>query len=248
MLAIMVLALAVTAQDFSSRHVRASELRILALIDAGHSRPAASDNPAIVCGGHAGPACGSEPPMMRVRSNGDPAVTTLLHDAVEGSATFRRLVETLNGTDGIVYIEQGSCGRTGFRPCLLMSVTVAGPSRVLHIRIDIRRDSPAVIGSIGHELNMPSKPSARQACGRTHCSIRFSSACQAARPRAAGSNSKQTRPSTRVTPFAGISRRRCEATDSAGDGVCDVTARGVELAGLGAAPGRPLTTIPPNFP
>jgi len=41
MLMIMTLALAVTAQDSSHRHLRASEPRILALIDAGLSRSAA---------------------------------------------------------------------------------------------------------------------------------------------------------------------------------------------------------------
>jgi hypothetical protein len=40
MLTMMLLALAVTAQDSSQRHVRAAESRILALIDAGISRSA----------------------------------------------------------------------------------------------------------------------------------------------------------------------------------------------------------------
>jgi hypothetical protein len=109
------------------------------------------DNPGGVCAGQAGPAAANEPSMMRVRSNGDPAVTRLLHDAIERSPTFRRLVETINGTDGLIYIEPGTCG-PGFHACLLMSVTVAGPNRVLRIRVDTRRDPPAVMASIGHEL------------------------------------------------------------------------------------------------
>jgi hypothetical protein len=104
-----------------------------------------------VCAGQAGPAAATEPSTMRVRSNGDPAVTRLLHDAVERSPTFRRLVETINRTDGLIYIEPGTCG-PGFHACLLMSVTVAGPNRVLRIRVDTRRDPVAVMGSIGHEL------------------------------------------------------------------------------------------------
>src|SRR4249920_3018290 len=78
----------------------------------------------IACMGvRAGLACAPESPTIRVRSNGDPAITTLLHDATRRSATFRRLVETINGTDGLVYIEPGTCG-PGFRACLLMSVTI----------------------------------------------------------------------------------------------------------------------------
>jgi hypothetical protein len=101
--------------------------------------------------GHPGPDCAHEPPMMRVRSSSDPTVTTLLHDAFERSATFRQLVEIINRTDGLVYIEPGKC-KPGVYACLLMSVTIAGPNRVLHVRVDTRRDAPAVMGSIGHEL------------------------------------------------------------------------------------------------
>jgi hypothetical protein len=101
--------------------------------------------------GHPGPDCAHEPPMMRVRSSSDPAVTTLLHDAFQRSTTFRQLVEIINRTDGLVYIDPGKC-KPGVYACLLMSVTIAGPYRVLHIRVDTRRDAPAVMGSIGHEL------------------------------------------------------------------------------------------------
>jgi hypothetical protein len=93
----------------------------------------------------------AEPPMIRVRSTGDTAVTTLLHDAFERSATFQQLVETINGTDGLVYVEPGTCG-PGFHACLLMSVTLAGPNRVLHIRVDTHQNPLAVKSSMGHEL------------------------------------------------------------------------------------------------
>ena len=91
---------------------------------------------------------------MRVRSNGDQTITMLLHDAFERSATFRQLVETINRTNGLVYVELGRCGRRSpaFRACMLMSVTVAGPNRILRIRVDTRRDPPSSMGSIGHEL------------------------------------------------------------------------------------------------
>jgi len=59
-LTFMILAFVTSTQDASDRHVRATEPRVLALIDAGVSR----------------------------------------------SATFRRLVATLNDSDVIVYIER----------------------------------------------------------------------------------------------------------------------------------------------
>jgi hypothetical protein len=57
---------------------------------SGHS--SSTGSPAVV-------PSATEPPMIRVLSAGDPAVTTLLHDAYERSATFRRLVDTINGTE-----------------------------------------------------------------------------------------------------------------------------------------------------
>ena len=87
----------------------------------------------------------------RVRDNGDPAVAMLLRDAQEHSVTFRRLLETIGATDGVVYVEQGKC-RPGMRACLLMTVTASGPNRILKVHVDIARDRAEVIGSIGHEL------------------------------------------------------------------------------------------------
>jgi hypothetical protein len=101
-------------------------------------------------GGDARPASAAEPAMMRVRSAGDPTITTLLRNAPERSVTFRRLVETINHMDGLVYVHPGKCRQ---RPaCLLMSVTIAGPNRVLHIRINTDADALTAMSSMGHEL------------------------------------------------------------------------------------------------
>jgi hypothetical protein len=54
-------------------------------------------------------------------------------------------------TDGIVYVESGPCGR-GVRACLMLSVTVAGPNRVLCIHVEPRKDSCERMASIGLEL------------------------------------------------------------------------------------------------
>ena len=44
-----------------------------------------------------------------VRST-DAAVRALMTEAASLSRTFRRMIETIEGTDGIVYVEPGRCG------------------------------------------------------------------------------------------------------------------------------------------
>jgi hypothetical protein len=69
---------------------------------------------------------------------------------VEQSATFRSLLDKVEATDGIVYVEAGRCGR--LRACLALKVTVAGPHRILWIFVDPQRGACEVMTSIGHEL------------------------------------------------------------------------------------------------
>ena len=66
------------------------------------------------------------------------------------SATFRGLVEAINASDGIVYVEEGACGH-GVRACLA-AVAAAGPNRLLRIKVDVRKADWDLMGSIGHEL------------------------------------------------------------------------------------------------
>jgi hypothetical protein len=87
--------------------------------------------------------------ISRVRST-DVRITALMGRAVEQSATFRSLLDTIAATDGIVYVEAGRCGR--LRACLTVKVTVAGPNRILWIVVDPRRAACDVMASIGHEL------------------------------------------------------------------------------------------------
>jgi hypothetical protein len=98
------------------------------------------------------PAVAADPDVVsRVRDVGDASIASLLREAAAGSVTFGLLVERINATNGVVYVEQGPCPH-GLRACLLLSVVVAGPNRILRIHVDVRRDKPATIGSIGHEL------------------------------------------------------------------------------------------------
>jgi hypothetical protein len=88
--------------------------------------------------------------ITRVRAS-DPAIAAIIRDSTAMSPTFRDLVRTVDETDGIVYVETGKCGH-GVRACLAMSVTVAGPHRILRILIDARKLDWDLVGSIGHEL------------------------------------------------------------------------------------------------
>jgi len=89
----------------SHRHVRASEARILSIVDQG----------------------------------------------VAESATFRRLVETLDASDVIVYLEpkfdRGSLG--GY---LSHRMVVAGPMRYLKIAVDLRGGRDRLMALVAHEL------------------------------------------------------------------------------------------------
>src|SRR5262245_11663832 len=93
---------------------------------------------------------GIEPAFPRVRTT-NPAIATLLRRGAEASATFKQLVATIDATDGIVFIEEGKCGHS-VHACLLLSVTMAGPNRVLRVNIDTHDAAREVISSIGHEL------------------------------------------------------------------------------------------------
>jgi len=86
----------------------------------------------------------------RVRSS-NPAIAALLSEASSRSATFRGLVGNIEGTDGIVYVEQGRC-RHGVRACLSLSITPAGSFRILRVLIDMATDVFELMATIGHEL------------------------------------------------------------------------------------------------
>jgi hypothetical protein len=89
--------------------------------------------------------------LPRVRPNDSPSIAGLLDEGTNRSATFRRLVETIDATDGIVYVQEGRCGHH-VRACLALSVQLAGPNRILRIVVDMRRDHDELIAAIGHEL------------------------------------------------------------------------------------------------
>jgi len=88
--------------------------------------------------------------MPRVRST-NPAIAAAITEAQLRSSTFRSLVRTIEDTDGIVYVEQGTC-RHGVRACLSLSVVSSGGFRWLRVFVATAEDVVSLIATIGHEL------------------------------------------------------------------------------------------------
>src|SRR6188508_1538046 len=69
--------------------------------------------------------------MRRVRAE-NPLLADAIAQGVSRSATFRRLIEAIDATDGLVYVLDGRCGQ-GVRACLHMSLGLSGGNRLLRI-------------------------------------------------------------------------------------------------------------------
>jgi len=117
-----------------------------ALVSVKHSEAAEPQANAAV----ARPLVGPTAAGVRTTS---PVLAALIRQATGRSATFRGLIDTIEASDGIVHVSEGKC-RHGARACLPLTMTVAGPFRILFIfvRIDTRRADWDYMGSIGHEL------------------------------------------------------------------------------------------------
>lgn len=124
------------------RTLTATVTTVDALSQRGMSAPRAhaADVPALVA---------VPPGLARLRPMGS-ALATVVAQATARSATFRQLVHAIGQTDGIVYVENGRCGR-GAHACLL-AVTAAGGSRIVRVRVDARGADWELMGLIGHEL------------------------------------------------------------------------------------------------
>jgi hypothetical protein len=90
--------------------------------------------------------------IRRVRDVGDAQIAQLINEGIHMSPTFRSLVEMIDATNGIVYVERGDCGH-GARACLVLAIHVAGPSRILRVLVNVRRERRELIAAIGHELH-----------------------------------------------------------------------------------------------
>jgi hypothetical protein len=88
--------------------------------------------------------------MPRVRSH-NPIIVSLIRQAAERSKTFRGLIETINTSKGIVYVDEGPCGRHSVKSCV-EAVTRAAAHRILWVKVDTHNVDRELMGLIGHEL------------------------------------------------------------------------------------------------
>ena len=95
-----------------------------------------------------------QPPVSRPRvRSSDSTLVALIGEATHRSRTFSQLVQAIEATNGIVYVESGKCSH-GVRACLPMSMQVSGPNRLVHIVIDRTRHTSDIetMTFLGHEL------------------------------------------------------------------------------------------------
>jgi len=92
--------------------------------------------------------------VVRIKTE-DPEIARAIALAIDWSDTFRRLVETIERTDGMVWIVRGRCH--AMSACLLIYLEVSGPNRMLRIQVDPRRPEKRLMESLGHELSMSLK-------------------------------------------------------------------------------------------
>jgi hypothetical protein len=86
----------------------------------------------------------------RVRS-GSPEMVSLLREAYRRSMTFQRLVDRIERSAVIVYIEVGTCPERR-RGCLLHWVAGFGPERYLRIVVKADQQRDRLLAVVGHEM------------------------------------------------------------------------------------------------
>jgi hypothetical protein len=86
----------------------------------------------------------------RVRTD-DALLSALIRQATDQSLTFRRLVESIQDMDAIVYVERGRCGHH-VKACLPSWMAIAGPNRILQVVVEDGQTDIETMASIGHEL------------------------------------------------------------------------------------------------
>ena len=86
----------------------------------------------------------------RVRSE-EPSLSTLIQQATDRSPTFRRLVEAIQATDGLVYIQRGRCGHY-VKACLVFWMGVSDTNRILRVIVEHGKTDVEAMASMAHEL------------------------------------------------------------------------------------------------
>jgi len=94
------------------------------------------------------------PATLQIRST-DASINGLLGEGYARSRTFRGLVDAIQASDTIVYVEYGVCAFGHLDGCLLPFVANAGKGRYLRVVLTTRLNHPdreRVLALIGHEL------------------------------------------------------------------------------------------------
>jgi len=90
------------------------------------------------------------PPDPHVRTT-ERKVSSLIELGLAGSGTFRKLVDTLNASDVVVYVALKQA-RDGLGGYLAHEIVVAGGRRYLHIAIETLGTDRHIVARLGHEL------------------------------------------------------------------------------------------------
>lgn len=111
---------------------------------------------AVLLAGHAARAAESSTVAVdrataqgHVRSD-SPVIATAIQDAVDRSATFRKLIEIIDASDSFVFVSAGQCLH-GVHACFV-SVRTGGSHRFMFVTIDPAERGYELMRSLGHEL------------------------------------------------------------------------------------------------
>ena len=103
----------------------------------------------------------------RVRAQ-DLDLSTLIRQATDQSPTFRGIVDAIQASDGIVYVQRDRC-RHYVRSCLVLWMGFLGPYRVLRVNVAAGKNDIETMASIAHELRhaleVLSEPGVRSSFG-----------------------------------------------------------------------------------
>jgi len=93
-----------------------------------------------------------EPRFAHVRS-ADRSMLNLLGEGYRNSPTLRKLVDLLDASNVIVYVEPGICAFGHLGGCLLAYIEVApSAERYLRVAITLRQDPRRILSVVAHEL------------------------------------------------------------------------------------------------
>jgi hypothetical protein len=105
-------------------------------------------------GARAAPAAAVTEPAARVRST-NATILEMLREGAERSATFRSIIDAIDHSTGIVYVEFGYCAFGHVNGCLLPFIASAHGDRYLRILVTPdrnRRSHDQLLALLAHEM------------------------------------------------------------------------------------------------